>query len=812
MNGPQTPDPPPSADTARPETDPTTASAAAADGPSGRSNSLGGEQSPSSAAPDGRPNRSDAAAQAVHSASRLSELLAGLGDSASRDPDDSTVSQAGVHARRTPSSQRFENHLAMVRLGVATSLFYALRSKHPPTAAHSLRVALIASAWCARMGLSNDQRDRIEVAALLHDIGKIGIPDRILRKPAKLTVEEQLTMHCCAGLGCEILRGCTSDNDLLDIVRWNMEWYDSRRRDDTIRGDALPLGARMLAIVGAFDSMTTDQVYRAAYSRERALQELFEFSGTQFDPELVRDFVAMLEERPELLHGSVVDRWLQQLDGSQTAFLNGIPSANSGQSGGTPLAPLIQDAPLMSDLARESAGTTTSAFHSHYQTLGRQLRDGVCFTDNESQVLMWNDTLSRMTGISREAIVGRQWDAETIGLIGRDDEIEGSSCPVAECQRRQTVVARSMQLRCSGELRDVFVQVSPVPDLSGGGCVIFIRDVSDRALMQNQIESLHKKATSDPLTGAANRAELDQSLKRATQQAKLNNKTFSLIICDIDHFKRVNDVHGHPAGDEALIEFAAVLQRHARPSDLVARYGGEEFVMLANGSDNATAARRAEEIRLAIASTPLQGIGGNSVTASFGVTEYQTGDNDSTVLARADRALLQAKENGRNRVVQLGSGIASNEKDEEPTSGWLGWLHPPKPQLDQSVTLRTPVPVDLAVEKLRGFIADHRAEIIHVTQQEVSLRLNVRAEGGRRVADQQFVLNMVVALSEDRGEPGDRPGRTSPISTIANVTTKTVRSRDRRNRELQPCVKALIGSLKSYLMAEIVGSTPPANP
>ena len=175
-----------------------------------------------------------------------------------------------INAIEAQSTRQFENRLAMVRLGMATSLFYALRTKHAPTAAHSLRVALSCSAWCERLGLSDDQRDRIEVAALLHDIGKIGIPDRILRKPGKLSVEEQMTMDCCAELGCEILRGCSGDQHLLEIVRYSGTWYESRRQDDSVRGDALPLGARMLSIAGAFDAMTTDQVYRGAMSRERA--------------------------------------------------------------------------------------------------------------------------------------------------------------------------------------------------------------------------------------------------------------------------------------------------------------------------------------------------------------------------------------------------------------------------------------------------------------------------------------------------------------------------------------------------------------
>ena len=114
---------------------------------------------------------------------------------------------------------------------MATSLFFALRTKHAQTAAHSLRVALLCSAWAERLGLDDASRDRIEVAALLHDLGKIGIPDRILRKPGKLTVDEQLTMDCCPQLGCEILRGCTGDNELLDIVQYANTWYDSRREE-----------------------------------------------------------------------------------------------------------------------------------------------------------------------------------------------------------------------------------------------------------------------------------------------------------------------------------------------------------------------------------------------------------------------------------------------------------------------------------------------------------------------------------------------------------------------------------------------------
>lgn len=232
---------------------------------------------------------------------RVGRLLAGLQDS------------APLASNSPETTEKFENELAVVRLGMAASLFYALRTKHAPTAAHSLRVAISCSAWAERMGLDDAARDRVEVAALLHDIGKIGIPDRILRKPGKLTVDEQLIMDTSVQHGLAILKGCTSDTSLLEIFSQANRWYEGRRDSDGRKGSALPLGSRMLSIADAFDSMTTDSVYRRAMSRELAIQQLIDGSYKQFDPELALDFNRMLEDRPEMLQGAILNRWLQKL-------------------------------------------------------------------------------------------------------------------------------------------------------------------------------------------------------------------------------------------------------------------------------------------------------------------------------------------------------------------------------------------------------------------------------------------------------------------------------------------------------------------
>ncbi|MCC9644637.1 diguanylate cyclase [Rhodopirellula sp. JC740] len=730
---------------------------------------------------------------AAYSASRLSELLLGLGEAATGHLPGSMASDGTSTDGQSASAEDtrpFENHLAMVRLGMATSLFYALRTKHAPTAAHSLRVALACSAWCERLGLAEDVRDRIEVAALLHDVGKIGIPDRILRKPSKLSVEEQLTMDSCSELACEILRGCTADQNLLNIVKYCGVWYDSRRQEDHVRGDALPLGARMMSIAGAFDAMTTDQIYRPALSRERAVQELFRGSGTQFDPELTRDFATMLEHRPELLHSSVVNRWLQKLQSDSPDFVGSLK--NMGESD------ISESASLGSPVEWQ---TESVSILPYYETLGAQIRDGVAFTDCEGQVTYWNETLSRMTGVASDAMVGRHFDVDSLGIV-TDSGDQPETCPLEESLRLQTSVNRTMKVNHGGNTRDVLFQATPVNDGYGGGAVVVLRDMSDRTKLQSQIQTLHKKATSDPLTGIANRAEFDSRLSRATSDAKGNGNTFSLIICDIDHFKQVNDVHGHPAGDEALVQFARVLEKHTRDEDLVARYGGEEFVFLAINSDNATAARRAEQIRRAIEVTPLDGLNGESVTVSFGVTEYQSGDAAETILARADRALLKAKENGRNRVVQLGSGI-QQEETEASSSSWFSWLTSGKQDHGCEFLLVTPVPTDLAVEKLRGFISDHRAEIIQVSGNVVSLRIVAHCGGiGRRASDHRITLHVMIHLNEGLG----KRSRTDHAITQTNlrVSIQPVRNRDRRNRDLNGCVREVLGSLRSYLMAEIV--------
>ena len=224
---------------------------------------------------------------------------------------------------------------------------------------------------------------------------------------------------------------------------------------------------------------------------------------------------------------------------------------------------------------------------------------------------------------------------------------------------RSAIAAAAHGVRRNG--RSVAVDSHVIPVIGGEGdtqgAILMLHDASSEISLEQRCQSLADKASRDPLTQVANRAEFDRVHAMFVTAHQQQQVPCSLLMCDLDRFKSVNDTYGHQAGDEAIKSLASLLKGECHPGDLVARYGGEEFVMLLADCDNTTASRRADQVRLALAQVAQPRMNGKTITVSFGVTEIQPGDTAETMLRRADRALLIAKENGRNQVVQLGSGF-----------------------------------------------------------------------------------------------------------------------------------------------------------
>jgi diguanylate cyclase (GGDEF)-like protein/PAS domain S-box-containing protein len=718
--------------------------------------------SPASSAP------TDAAAQKL---TALTSLLENLDEAPPPD------------AARTRAELSHQNRLVQVRLGVASGLFASLRAKHPPTAAHCLRVALGCSSWSLNLEISDELRDEIEVAALLHDMGKVGVPDRILSKPGKLTEEEAAEVESHRQRGLEILAACSASREIHDIVHYASAWYDGTRRNFDRRGDLLPLGARMLAIVDAFDSMTTDHVWRRAMSRERAVAELFECAGAQFDPGLTREFCSLLSADQVKFSAAVARRWLQELHPEAS---NALWCLGQLAPGGKP-----------------EDGAQNGLFQ---QRLLDTMQDAVVFVDRDLRILLWNRAAERLTGIPASSVQHQRWSPTLVTMTDeRYEVVTEQTCPVTEViQSGAQTVRRLSILGRDGKDLSIDVQLAPVAGRDGlvQGATLLMHDASSQITLEERVQSLHEKATRDPLTSVANRAEFDRVHAQFVATHLEQGLPCSLIICDIDFFKRINDTYGHQAGDEALVSFAALLRRHHRTGDLVARYGGEEFVMLCADCDNATATGRAEEIRRDLAETPHPSLGGKSITASFGVTEIQDGDTPETMLRRADRALLQAKDLGRNTVVQLGTGIIGDaQKASKP--GWLASLFgrtPPDQLLERRLV--TAVPLKVTVEKLRGFVADHHAEIVSIEEEFIVLKIDGQFTPLQRRTDDRAVpfcieLRFTESQFHKQGQEGS-----GHLRTLIDVAIRPQRNRDRRRRDVLERARQLISSLKSYLMAQ----------
>ncbi len=705
-------------------------------------------------------------------------------------PDSATPVGSPIAADSPPAPEAIdvgvENHLLQVRLGVASSLFTALRCKHSDTASHSLRVTLSTAAWSLAMGMSDEQRDVMELAALLHDIGKIAVPDSILLKPGPLTPEEMMVMNLHRRTGVQILGASCASSDILEIVGAAGDWYDGTRHRSTspAKGSQIPLGARMLAIVDAFDAMTSHQVFRPALPRERAIMELFKFAGTQFDPKLVEAFAALQERSQAPWHEKVIRRWLEALD---PAVVNNMWRLNTAPSTGPSLIP--------ETLFRER--------------LIDNMRDAVIFVDNSLRVISWNPGAERMTGITFESVFQRPLNPML--LEARDPDgivILGCDCPVSSALATGEQRIRRIIIRGRGR-KDLSVELHAVPVVGPDGVIygvaVTLHDVSPELSLEARCQSLHDAATRDPLTGAANRAEFKRVHEMFVMAHLERQRPCSLIIADIDHFKSVNDTYGHQAGDEVLKSFARLLKSNCRPGDLAARFGGEEFVLLCADCDIAAASQRAENIRRLLSVMQHDALGGRSCTSSFGVTEIQAGDTPDTMVARADRALYEAKERGRNRVVQLGTGLLGDEdhRSLESADGESNLL------AEQSLV--STVPMSMAIEKLRGFVADHHAEIVSVEGHHVRLRIGGSGGFFRRSTDRKCPCFVELQFEDVSGKPQhDADGLPKNIRSRIHATVALQRQRDRRRHDAPDRARQLLASLRAYLMA--VEETPSGLP
>ena len=282
------------------------------------------------------------------------------------------------------------------------------------------------------------------------------------------------------------------------------------------------------------------------------------------------------------------------------------------------------------------------------------LPEAVCCKDPEGRILFWNAAAERLTGYTHEEISRRpgsldearctDWSGEPV----REDDL-----PSVRCMTEDRPVTRNIFLR-RNDGRRIWVELrcAPVRDETGApaGCLIVLRDVTSTLAIGEALRQARRAAEIDPLTGLANRRNLDRMLDIHLDVLAREGRPFSLVLADLDHFKSIKDAWGHAVGDRTLIAFADLLQSHSRAEDLVVRFGGEEFVVLLPDHPLDVAAKIAERLRAATPSAAPPEREGRALTASFGVAQAVPGESAADLVRRADAALYRAKSGGRDRV------------------------------------------------------------------------------------------------------------------------------------------------------------------
>ncbi len=524
-------------------------------------------------------------------------------------------------------------------LATIEALAAALDAKDRHTEAHSRETAALSLAVGRRLGLKGEALRFLEYGALLHDIGKIGVPGYVLNKPGPLDEEEMAMMREHPVIGERIVASVPFLAPVRPVVRAEHERWDGGGYPDGLQGEDIPIEARIIHACDAFQAMSSDRAYRRALPRGQILSELRSQSGRQFDPQVVAALLAVIEAGDVDIHGTADadvkkdkpvpegQAWARHLDAIQELGA-GLTSVTSVQdichTIGQTIVTLLPYDQCRVYLLEDDGVTLRPAYFSDTK---RVEYDGVTA-----------ETLAVKVG---EGITG--WVAETKrGVVINDSEAHPKALHVPGTGRNdESMIA--VPVLFEDTLVGVIVTVKIGLHQYIGDHLRLLTILANQAAVSianaRLIERLETSATTDPLTGLANRRAFEQKLVERLQESL--PEPFSVIMLDVDGLKQVNDARGHVAGDAVLKRVASVLLAHLRHEDLVTRWGGDEFVILMPGVDRVGAVSLARRIGGSLL-TPADSE--EPISVSIGTASYPAdGTTTDELLAAADRSMYADK-------------------------------------------------------------------------------------------------------------------------------------------------------------------------
>lgn len=653
------------------------------------------------------------------------------------------------------------------------SLVQALNNQSPEVIAHCIRVAALCSRWAAHRNWGPEQIELIEGLAILHDLS-FGLGSE--------------NEDGSANLSLECIDACGGSIELQQAFALYHHWLASSAEERTSMRTTEAV--RMLVLADVYDSLTCGDVLGESYTPKKTVQELHRSAGGAFDRALLQDFALFVLTHENSAIDPTPDYWLELL----IALISELSPDQK-------LQPILgQDVEHVDD---------EEIFH---RRLLDYMHQGVVMVDLDMRIFEWNRAAERLTGLMQIKTLDEIWRPGLIGLTDEDGKvIAPERCPLADSIVKGMQSLRRLKLK-HRDGREMVIDAHFLPVKNHReqlcGATFMFADASQQAHLEKRVQTLHEKATRDGLTMVANRAELDRQMLEFVNSSSSTGMKGCLIITDIDRFKKVNDIYGHQAGDEALKLFAEVLRENARESDIVARYGGEEFVVLCRDCSLQDALKQAERMRMVLQSRPLACLKGTSLTASFGVTEVLPSDTCEVVIQRADEALFRAKESGRNRVLYTAvdgkpKTVQVSQPTRKETASWLSWFSGQKEDPLISQEWLTSVPLNVVIEKMRGVVMDFQAEVLVVEESRVQFRVENQAIAElRRRSDrrQLFIVDVKLAEVDFQIGRGSSPSK----RTMLKLEILPNGRRDRRVTNHKEQVEILARTLQSYLVAQVV--------
>jgi diguanylate cyclase (GGDEF)-like protein/putative nucleotidyltransferase with HDIG domain len=563
------------------------------------------------------------------------------------------------------TQKRHAEEIAALHLRTIEALSLAIEAKDHTTRDHLRRVQVYAVEIAKDLGLDDTQLNAIRAASMLHDIGKLAVPENILSKPGRLTPEEFEKMKIHPIVGAEILDRVQFPVPVVPIVRSHHEKWDGSGYPDGLKREAIPIGARILSAVDCFDALASERPYRRAMTPEQAMNTLSVEKGRSFDPRVVEVMERRYLELEEMVNSMETER--ERLDLAPKVHRPVAPSsgfaevANDAEVRATSFLTSIisarQEAQLLFELA-QTLGNSLSLketlsvvavrlkkmiphdsivfFVCQEGMLIPEYVHGVDYGLFSSLRIPLGQGLSGWVAQNEKPITNGDPAAETFHL-GKSSLVTALQSALCVPLRGRECVAGVLTLYCRE--KNCFTKEHLRMLLAASSKL----GVSvENAL---QYEKAQSTASTDFLTGLPNARSICLHLERELSRVRRTKKPLAVLLCDLNGFKKVNDSFGHLTGNRLLQEIAARFKSSCREYDQVGRLGGDEFVFVLPDVTKDNVAEMQKRLSRAVQDASRSACPELIISVSVGSSFYPAdGASGEELLSEADRDMYDIKE------------------------------------------------------------------------------------------------------------------------------------------------------------------------